>query len=66
MANFKIKNYRNTILSPFIKDFIRVKKGLGFKAERMETGLWAFDTWANEKGNNKVTLSKELVEEWCS
>lgn len=66
MANSKIKNYRNTVLSPFIKDFIRVKKGLGFKAERIETGLWAFDTWANEKGNNEVTLPKELVEEWCS
>lgn len=65
MANFKVKNYRNTILSPFIRDFIRVKKGLGFKAERIEDGLWAFDTWAYNQGNREVALSRELVEQWC-
>lgn len=66
MANFKVNNYRNTVLSPFIADFIRVKRGLGFKAERIETGLWAFDTWAQNKGNREISLSKELVEEWCA
>jgi integrase len=66
MANFNVKNYRDTILSPFIRDFIRVKKGLGFKAERIETGLWAFDTWAHNKGNREIYLSKGLVEEWCA
>lgn len=65
MTNFKIKNYRNTILSPYIKDFIRVKKGLGFKADRIETGLWAFDTWALERGNKEIALPKALVVEWC-
>ncbi|NDV80826.1 integrase [Bacteroides sp. 51] len=66
MANYNIKNYRNSILSPFIRDFIRLKKGLGFKAERIETGLWAFDTFAHNKGNQEIALSKELVEEWCA
>ena len=66
MTNFKIKNYRNSILSPFISDFIRLKKGLGFKAERIETGLWAFDTWAHNKGNREIALPKDLVEEWCA
>lgn len=66
MDNFKIKNYHNSILSPFIRDYIRVKKGLGFKAERIEIGLWAFDTWAQNKGNQEIALPKELVDEWCS
>lgn len=66
MANFNVKNYRNSVLSPFIRDFIRVKKGLGYKAERIEIGLWAFDTWAHNKGNKEIALPKELVEEWCS
>ncbi len=66
MANFNIKNYRNSVLSPFIRDFIRVKKGLGYKAERIEIGLWAFDTWTHHKGNKEIALPKELVEEWCS
>lgn len=65
MAKRKVKNLRNTILSPYISDFIRIKKGLGFKSERIECGLWAFDTWANEKGNSTIELSKELIQEWC-
>lgn len=65
MANLNIKNYHNSILSPFIRDYIRVKKGLGFKAERVEIGLWAFDTWAQNKGNQEIALPKELVDEWC-
>nr|DAL26511.1 MAG TPA_asm: Integrase [Caudoviricetes sp.] len=66
MADLRVQNYRNSILSPFISDFIRLKKGLGFKAERIETGLWAFDTWAHNKGNREIALPKELVEEWCA
>lgn len=66
MGNCKIKNYRNTVLSPFIRDFIRVKKGLGFKAERIEGGLWAFDTWAHNQGNSEIALPRELIEQWCA
>lgn len=57
---------RDSILSPYIADFIRLKRGLGFKAERIETGLWAFDTFVKNKGITEVALSKELVEEWCA
>lgn len=65
MSDFRFKNYQDSILSPLIRDYIRVKKGLGFKAERIESGLWAFDTWAQNKGNKEIALPKELVEEWC-
>lgn len=66
MSDLRFKNNHNSILAPFIRDFIRVKKGLGFKAERIEDGLWAFDTWAQSQNNQKIALSKELVEEWCT
>lgn len=66
MADLRMKNYQNSVLSPFIRDYIRLKKGLGFKAERIEVGLWAFDTWAHIRGNREIALPKELVEEWCS
>ena len=66
MANLNIKNYHNSILSPFIRDYIRVKKGLGFKAERLEIGLWVFDTWAQNKGNQEIALPKELVDDYTN
>lgn len=57
---------KDSILSPYIADFIRLKRGLGYKAERIEDGLWAFDTFAKNKGNTEIALPKELVEEWCA
>lgn len=66
MSDLRIKNFRNSILSPYIRDFIRLKRGLGFKLDGMEYILWAFDTWAQKKGNREIALPKELVQEWCS
>lgn len=57
MADLRMKNYHNSVLSPFIRDYIRLKKGLGYKAERIETGMWAFDTWAHNKGNREIALT---------
>lgn len=66
MGNFNKTNTKDSILSPYIADFIRLKRGLGYKAERIEGGLWAFDTFAKDKGNTEIALPKELVEEWCA
>lgn len=48
MGNFNKTNMKDSILSPYIADFIRLKRGLGYKAERIEDGLWAFDTFAKK------------------
>jgi len=66
MGNTNIINMRDSILSPYIADFIKLKRALGFKAERIEGGLWAFDTFAKNKGITEIALSEELVEEWCA
>lgn len=56
---------RNGILAPFIWDFLRMRRNLGFKSISTEYSLFAFDDFANGKGIASITMTKELADEWC-
>lgn len=56
---------RNGILAPFILDFLRMRRNLGFKSISTEYSLFAFDDFANRKGLASITITKELADEWC-
>jgi integrase len=60
------KNKRNGVLASFIHDFLNMRHNLGYKSQSMEYSLYAFDAFAKLKGVKEVSLSKELVEEWCA
>jgi len=55
----------NGVLAPFIQDFLNMRRNLGFKSLSAKYSLYAFDRFAFGKGLFKVTVSKELAEEWC-
>jgi len=52
---------RNGVLAPFIWDFLRMRRNLGFKSRHTEYSLFAFDDFANRKGLTNVTITKELA-----
>ncbi|MDA3834668.1 MAG: tyrosine-type recombinase/integrase [Spirochaetales bacterium] len=62
MGNLK---QRNGILAPFIWDFLRMRRNLGFKSISTGYSLFAFDDFANRKGLASITITKELADEWC-
>ena len=56
---------RNGILAPFIWDFLRMRRNLGFKSISTEYSLFAFDDFAKRKGLISIMITKELADEWC-
>lgn len=52
-------------LLPFINDFIKMRRNLGYKSRGMELNLKAFDAFACSEGLTKVTVTKELGQKWC-
>lgn len=60
------KVYQDSAITPFINDYIRVKKGLGFSITKVENELRSFDSWLREKGYTMNIPSKELITEWCA
>lgn len=56
---------RDGILAPFIWDFLRMRRNLGFKSESTEYSLFAYDDFANGKGLTSIAITKELADEWC-
>ncbi len=64
--NRRKKTYQDSVITPFINDYIRVKRGLGFSITRVESELRSFDSWLREKGYTMDIPSKELITEWCA
>lgn len=62
MCNIRL---RNGILAPFIWDFLRMRRNLGFKSKSTEYSLFAYDDFANGKGLTSIAITKELAGEWC-
>jgi integrase len=54
------------VLAPFIRDYINMRKNLGFTSQNPEYSLFSFDAFAKQKGLASVTITKDLAEEWCS
>lgn len=54
------------VLAPFIRDFLNMRRNLGFKSESTKYSLYAFDAFAHKKRLASITITKELAEEWCS
>lgn len=48
-----------------IKDFIALKRGLGYKYDTEETIYSIFDRFTIRKGENTVGVTRELANEWC-
>jgi integrase len=55
---------RDGILAPFIWDFLNMRRNLGFKSISTEYSLFAFDDFSNRKGLTRITVTKELADEW--
>jgi integrase/recombinase XerD len=53
------------IYAPYIRQFIDLKRSLGFKYITEETIYSIFDRFTTEMGETKVGISKELAEKWC-
>jgi integrase/recombinase XerD len=59
------KNQAWGIYASYIRNFINMKRSLGFKYENQEHILLQFDRFTLEKGETKVGISKELADKWC-
>jgi integrase len=53
------------IYTPYIKDFIALKRGLGFKYQAEEYILSRFDRFTVQKGEKVIGISRELASDWC-
>jgi integrase/recombinase XerD len=53
------------IYAPYIKDFIALKRGLGFKYDTEEIIYRIFDRFTIQRGEKTLGVSRELAEEWC-
>lgn len=59
------KKQFNGIYAPYIKGFIALKRGLGFKYNTEETIYSIFDRFTIRKGEKTVGITRELAYEWC-
>lgn len=59
------KNQAWGIYAPYIRDFINMKRSLGFKYEKQECILFRFDRFTIERGETELGISKELADRWC-
>jgi len=53
------------IYAPYIRQFIDIKRGLGFKYAMEEDTYLRFDQFTIERGETEVGISKELADKWC-
>lgn len=49
----------------YIRDFIDMKRSLGYKYDKQEQILLRFDRFTIERGETEVGISKELADKWC-
>ena len=54
------------VFCPYIKDFIAMKRHLGYSAYGMEINLKAFDRFAKSHGVQQVCISEPLALRWCA
>ena len=59
------KNQFWGIYAPYIRQFIDLKRGLGFKYVAEEYIYRLFDQFTIERGETEVGISKELADKWC-
>lgn len=60
------RSIQTGVLAPFIRDFLNMRRNLGFKSESTKYSLYAFDAFAYKRGLATITITKELAEEWCT
>ena len=53
------------IYAPYIKDFIALKRGLGFKYDTESFIYSIFDRFTIQRGERTVGITRELANEWC-
>jgi integrase len=53
------------IYAPYIKDFIALKRGLGFKYDSESIIYSIFDRFTIQRGEKAVGITQELAYEWC-
>jgi integrase len=59
------KNQYWGIYAPYIRQFIELKRGLGFKYIAEEYTYRLFDQFTIQQGETEVGISRELAEKWC-
>ena len=59
------KNQAWGIYAPYIRDFINMKRSLGFKYVKQELILLRFDRFTIERCETEIGISKELADKWC-
>ncbi|MEI6680195.1 MAG: tyrosine-type recombinase/integrase [Mariniphaga sp.] len=59
------KNQVWGIYAPYIRQFINIKRSLGFKYVTEEYIYKYFDRLSIERGETEVGISKELADKWC-
>lgn len=57
--------YYYSIYKPFIKEFIALKRSLGYKYNNIEYAFTKFDQLVLAREELNIGLSKELCEQWC-
>jgi integrase/recombinase XerD len=53
------------VLTPFIHDYLNMRKNLGFKSQAPKYSLFAFAAFAKKNGLSSITIPKDLAEQWC-
>ena len=53
------------VYAPYIKQFIDLKRSLGFKYVAEEYIYRRFDQFTIERGETEIGISKELADKWC-
>ncbi|MCK9424339.1 MAG: tyrosine-type recombinase/integrase [Bacteroidales bacterium] len=53
-----------SIYAPYIKDFVDLKRSLGYKYKEGERILFLFDKFIIEQGETAIGFSKELADKW--
>jgi len=59
------KNQLWGIYAPYIRQFIDLKRGLGFKYIAEEYIYLSFDQFTIERNETQVGISKDLADKWC-
>jgi integrase/recombinase XerD len=58
------KKEPKSIYAPYIKEFIDMKRSLGFKYVNEETSFMAFDKYLKHQANNSIEITKDLTDQW--
>jgi len=59
------KNQAWGIYAPHIREFIKMKRSLGFAYVRQERIFLQFDRFTIDRGEAELGMSKELADKWC-